>query len=116
MFLKRAFLLATELHRGAGWFGPDMRGVPIPADYQVPKVLRRLGCIVYSDELSGAVEKGVQIPRGSAMECEIRSASILACDMIAEAADMDPCDVDSWLWNNRNNHEEPFHLTATTDY
>jgi hypothetical protein len=116
MFLKRPFLLAMMLYRRVQWFKKDIHTLLIPADYQVPKMLRWLGCIYYSTNLSSMVNRGDMIPSGSLMEGEIRAASVLVCRLLAQAAGVSMCDVDTYLWLNRNDCTDPFHLTTTTDY
>lgn len=116
MFLKRVFLLCMMLHRRIKWFKDEIRKVPIPADYQIPRVLRSLHCIEYHSLLSVKVDGHELIPSGSLMECEIRAASVLACAQLAKHSGYSMCDVDTYLWLNRNECKEPFHLTVTTDY
>lgn len=116
MFLKRPFLLAMMLYRRVQWFKRDINLLPIPADYQIPKMLKWMGCIEYSKELSDMIDTNTLIPKGSLMECEIRAASILACNAIADEVDIIMCDVDTYLWLNRKKCTDPFHLTITTDY
>lgn len=116
MFLKRPFLLAMMLYRRVKWFEDDIYMLPIPADYQIPKMLRWLGCIEYNNELLGDIANDILIPSGSNIECEIRAASILACQLLAEEAGVSMCDVDTYLWLNRKGCADPFHLTVTTDY
>ncbi len=116
MFLKRPFLLAMMLHRRVKWFENDIHKVPVPADYQIPKMLRWLGCIEYSKELSEDISNSILIPKGSLTECEIRAASIIICKLLSFKSGRSMCDVDTYLWLNRNKCTDPFHLTVTTDY
>jgi len=116
-FLKRAILFVMQLYRGTGFFGVEqIKGLPVPADYQIPKMLRYLGCIVYIDPLNLYVKKEVLILEGSQMECEIRAATIVACSMIAEEANCTCEQVDSYLWSKRNECKDPFHLCITSNY
>ena len=116
MFLERPFLLAMMLYRRVQWFKDEIHLLPVPADYQVPKMLRWLGCVEYSKELSDTIESYTIIPAGSQMEAEIRAACEIACDLLATAAGVNMCDVDTYLWLNRKDCDDPFHLTVTTDY
>jgi len=115
-FFKRALLFFMQLNRRVGWFEAEIRHLPIPADYQIPRVLRYQGVIRYSDELAGAVDRFALILPGSSEECEIRAASILACDMIAELSGWKTSDVDYYCWTIRNTCKAPFHLTVTPNY
>jgi len=116
-FLKRAILFVMQLYRGTGFFGEEqIKKLPVPADYQIPKMLRYLGCIQYETSLLRSVMKGDLIPEGSQMECEIRAATIVVCSMIAEEAKCTCEVVDTYLWSKRNECKEPFHLTVTANY
>jgi hypothetical protein len=116
IFLKRACLMFVNIYRSTGVAKDQIERLPIPADYQVPKMLRKLGVLEYSPELTTHIENHELIPAGSLMECEIRAASILACEKLARAADCMMCDVDTFLWIRRKQSDMPFHLTITTDY
>jgi hypothetical protein len=116
MFLKRACLLFMQLNRKYGLFSGEMDRLIVPADYQVPKMLRHFGCIHYRQELSNKVKNQELIPKWSRMECEIRAATVLVCEDLCELTGWNLMDIDSWLWLRRKDAEEPFHLTVTTDY
>jgi len=116
LFLKRAFLFIMQLYRRGCVLPEEVQDLPIPADYQIPKMLRYLGCIYYSDELSRKVDSGELIPEGSLMECEIRAVSIIACKLIADRAGCTCEVVDRYLWSKRKECSDPFHLTITTNY
>jgi len=116
IFLKRAFLFFMMLNRRMGWFSNDIHKLPIPADYQIPKILRGWGCLKYGDELCGMIDNSELIPQGSLMECEIRASSIIACQRLSERASVTMSDVDNYIWINRKSCSDPFHLTITTDY
>ena len=98
------------------WFKEDISILPVPADYQVPKMLKWLGCINYSSELVFNIERSLILPSGSIEEVEIRSATVQACSFLAEYSGCTVCDIDTYLWNNRKKCTDPFHLTITTDY
>jgi hypothetical protein len=116
VFLKRAFLLPIMLYRRVQWFKNEVEILPVPADYQIPKMLEGLGCINYSYTLSEKIQAGELIPAGSAEECEIRAATMLAGRRLAELSGKTMCDIDTYLWLKRNDIEKPFHLTVTTNY
>ena len=116
MFLKRVFLFLMMMYRRLKWFKDEISIVPIPADYQIPKMLNYYDCLYYSPKLQDKIDCHEIIPSGSAMECEIRANSILACKLLAEEAGVTMCDVDTFLWLNRKKSNRPFHLTITTDY
>ena len=116
IFLKRAFLFIMMLYRRLKWFKDEIYKVPIPADYQIPKMLKYLGCIDYSSSLREIVDTNRQILSGSQMECEIRAASIITCKKLAEETECSMTDIDTYLWLKRKECKDPFHLTITTDY
>jgi hypothetical protein len=116
IFLKRACLLFMMLYRSLGLFSTEINDLPIPADYQIPKMLEGLGCIQYIPELKDMIENEVIIPSGSRIECEIRAVSIFMCKKLAEMSERNSSDVDNWLWLKRKEITSPFHLTVTSHY
>lgn len=87
------------------------------ADYQVPRVLRALGVLQYSSNLATLVDGGTFIAEDSPEERAIRSATIVACEHIAQTAGATAADVDNWLWQSQNiAGASSFHLTPTTRY
>ena len=116
LFLKRAFLFIMSMYRRYGIFKKEISKVLVPADYQVPKVLRWLGCIEYSKWIAGMVDDNVLIPEGCQVECEIRAATIVVCRKIADLAGCTCEDVDTYLWNKRKECTDPFHLCITSNY
>jgi len=116
IFLKRACLFFLQLHRKFNWFEDSMYLLPVPADYQVPKLLHHYGCITYIDSLSEKINNKVLIPKYSKEECQIRAATVLVCKELSERTGWNISDIDGWLWLQRKITSEPFHLTITTDY
>jgi len=116
LFLKRAMLFIIQMYRRCGLFAEAMSKILVPADYQIPKMLRWLGCITYNSELSFVVDNSVMIVSGCYVECEIRAATIWACNRIAELANCTCEEVDTHLFAQRHFCTDPFHLTVTTDY
>ena len=116
LFLKRAFLFIIQMYRRLRLFKEGMDRVSVPADYQIPKVLRSLGCLKYNYPLDFMVKNGRLIPEGSTMETEIRAATIVVCSKIATLAQCYPAEVDTYLFAKRNACKDPFHLTITTNY
>ncbi|NHJ48917.1 MAG: hypothetical protein FK733_14120 [Asgard group archaeon] len=116
IFLKRAFLFFAQLNRNYGWFEKEMYNLPVPADYQVPKILEHYGILYYEDELQQAIVEETLIPKGSIVECEIRASTIIACKRICEKTGWSMPQVDSYFWLKRKEVTTPFHLTITSDY
>jgi len=116
MFLKRAFLFCYQLNRKLGWFEDTIDEIPVPADYQVPKMLEHFNCITYKQKLMDKIENSTMIPKWSMEEISIRGATILVCDKLSELTGWTKSDIDAWLWLRRKECKTPFHLTITTDY
>lgn len=116
MFLKRAFLFCYQLNRKLGWFEDSIDELPVPADYQVPKMLEHFMCLSYKNTLMDKIKSHTIIPKWSIEEISIRGGTIAVCDKLAELTGWSKCDIDAWLWRNRKECDKPFHLTITTDY
>lgn len=116
MFLKRTFLFLIQMYRRVRWFANEIELVPVPADYQIPKVLNHYGALYYDPSLRDQIANENLIPAGSIQECEIRAATIVACQRIAEKANVSMARVDEWLWTQRKICTGPFHLTITANY
>jgi len=116
LFLKRAFLFPLVLNRASGYFSQDIHNIPVPADYQIPKMLKNLGVLQYTPELEAKVNGEVLIPKNSAEECEIRASTVLACRSIAARAGVTMQQVDDYLFSIRKTVDDKHHLTRTADY
>lgn len=121
-FLKRA-----QLSLGMTGANFTARGARVTidltayADYRVPQVLRHLGVLVYDTALADAVDNRRLIPRDSADEVAIRSATLVACADLAARARVSDADVDAWLFLQTREADfeataKPFHLTVTNTY
>ena len=116
MFLKRAFLFVMQLYRKLNFFSDTIDQIPVPADYQVPKMLEYFGCLMYSPELIHKIKSHRMIPRYSIEEISIRAGTIMVCDRLSELTGWNKSEIDAWLWLRRKECKKPFHLTITTDY
>ena len=116
MFLKRAFLFFILLNRRCGILQREMNYILLPADYQVPKIMKFYKILQYNSELEHKINNHELIQKGSQMEIEIRAASILAADKLRVKSDSDIEVVDFYLWSRRREVNIPFHQTITTDY
>ncbi len=94
------------------------------ADYKVPQLLRHLGILSYSKELSETVDNYNLIPKDSKLENEIRIATIVAVERISLVASKKgirivPSQIDSILWNRAASNKDamkPYHRTYTAAY
>ena len=75
-----------------------------------------MGLLHYGDVLERKILNAELIPENSLMECEIRSAAIVACDEIVKRSGCNINDLDTYLWENRKACDDPFHLNVTTNY
>ena len=116
LFLKRASLFFLQLYRKMGWYEESVDFLPVPADYQVPKMLKHFKCFKYDQRLLESISSNHLIPKGHLAECEIRAGTIVVCKMLQKATGWNVSDIDSWLWLRRKECDDPFHLTITTDY
>ena len=116
IFLKRMSLFFLQLYRKFGWFEDLMDILFIPADYQVPKILRYFECIRFTSELEYIVDNQILIPKHCLMELQIRAGTIIACTNLQYKSGFNISDVDTYLWGNRKLTDKPFHQTITTDY
>jgi len=117
MFSKRACLFFIQLYRKYDWWKDDlMKIIPIPADYQVPKMLRHYGCIELSEKLNHKIANHKIIHKHSIEEVKIRAATITVCKQLQEITNWLTPDIDTYLWMKRKTINIPFHLTYTTDY
>ena len=113
--LKRVSL-AVELLHEATQLGSNVQELPIPADYQVPKVLNAWGILKYSKELEHLVKKEVDIPRNSLEELELRATTIQVGRIVFQESGVPPHVFDRFVWGLRKQFSQPHHLTVTTDY
>jgi hypothetical protein len=119
-YLKKAQL--TLMFIAGQWMatGGDaiqLEDISAAADYQLPKVLRSLGLLQYSEVLATAIDQGQEIVSDSTEERAIRAATIFACDTLTEQFGCTIAQVDFWLWLMRNSAKTAeFHRTFTTDY
>jgi len=116
LFLKRASLFFCQVYRRTNKFAQDLSFLHIPADYQVPKILKKLNCIKYSKGLREKIENNEHIPKYSPEECEIRAATIIVAKQLCNLTGWNVADIDGWLWLQKDTINSAFHLTVTTDY
>lgn len=118
-FCKRAQLALMMIAARYSGYGHRIAvpGFSAAADYQLPKVLRSEGVLVYAKELADWVDNGVELAAGSPEETAIRAGTILACDLLVRLSSLDTMTVDHWIWTRRESYPgAKFHLTTTTDY
>ncbi len=112
-------------HRAAGDFAvTDLGDMTAFADYIVPVALRLMRILGYSDALEQRIAAGIEIPRDSEEEIEIRAHTLHATALLTEAVNRRrPADdqvviprIDYRLWKTYHATSWPHHLTRTTMY
>ncbi len=127
-FWKRAQLFVSDLFNafeGKSWGEfRDIDSLTAFADYKLPQVLRHIGILKYSPELSRKVDSKMLLSSGSEEEVEIRSATIQAVELLKKAFskrgyNLTSAHIDNWLWNLGQKGEfrkKPYHLCRTIFY
>lgn len=117
-FLKKPQLALAEI---AGHFAEDLKLkfevlLTAFADYQVPRVLRGKGILIYSKEVAALVDNQVLVPEGSPVEMAIRAATVKGCAAMAKHFDAPDAAVDNFVFMLRKQDFGLFHLTPTNRY
>ncbi len=108
--------MLPELKTAYPQYAAQLALLPVPADYQIPKMLRHYGLIVFSEELEKMVENGVPLQENSEMELNIRAATVLACELIAKRNGVSADEVDGYLFSKRKESDLGHHLCVTERY
>lgn len=97
------------------------------ADYKIPQVLRSLGILEYSKDLSDIIDNREEIEVNSIYEVEIRANMIVAIDIIKNklGGNVYSIDINDYIWGQAKNKEvkpklklklKPYHLTRCINY
>jgi hypothetical protein len=94
------------------------------ADYIVPVALRVMEIAHFTPALTEAIDNGIEIPRDSEEEVELRALSIYAVARLTdevnalrpESAQLISPQVDYRLWKSYHATHHPHHLTRTVMY
>jgi len=127
-FYKRAQLLISDIFQAfdgkiyGNFKNPEE--LTACADYKLPMVLRRLGILEYSKELTKKIDNKVEIIKDSKEEIEIRSNTIWANEFIKQELKKSILNINSinindhlWLLGQIKYPDgKPYHLTKTTAY
>jgi hypothetical protein len=121
--LKRAQILACDLH-GAGVASfPDLAALTCFADYKLPQVLRHHGAFEYSAGLARRVDGWEELRPGEPAEVEIRASTVVAVERLRDALaergrELIDVHVDWILWDLSQGlyPVRPYHRTRTTFY
>ena len=88
------------------------------ADYKLPQLLRFIGVLKYSDELSSKVDNWKLIDSGSREEIEIRSATIWAIELVSQKLGISAGLADRAIWwlSRELDIKQLYHRTYTIYY
>lgn len=115
-FYKREQLALAMI---AGFMGEcgiavDTAGLTMFADYQVPRSLRAMNILKFSDELARKIDSMVLIPEGPGEEYAICAAVILCGRYMAKHFEVSEAVLDNFLWQYRKLAGSlAFHLTLS---
>jgi hypothetical protein len=113
------------MHRPTGTFAvDDLADMTAFADYIVPVALRLMRILAYDPGLEARIASGVEIPRDSDEETEIRAHTLYATALLTDAVNRRRQDdrrvvipqVDWRLWSTFHATTWPHHLTRTIMY
>ncbi len=93
-----------------------MDQLPVPADYQIPKMLKHFGLIEFDSKLAIMLDDSVPLMENSEMELNIRAATVLACEKLAEVNRCSVDIVDAYLFVKRKECDALHHLCFTQSY
>lgn len=128
IFDKRARLLVVMYEGRARASGGELvplsnlEGIGPVADYQLPRVLRASGVLVYDVELAATVDHGRILPAGSIEELSIRQATCVAVEELLARLNkhtgqpVTMVELDYVLWAAGRKAPGEHHLTPTTAY
>ena len=121
--LKRAQIVAADLHAAGAVRFPDLETLTCFPDYKLPQVLRHFGVFDYSAELARRVDSWEELRPGEPAEVEIRSATVVAVERLREALAergrrLISVEVDWILWGLSQGlfPVRPYHRTRTIFY
>ncbi|MCK5538183.1 MAG: hypothetical protein KAI79_15255 [Bacteroidales bacterium] len=108
--------MLPELKAAYTNYAKELSILPVPADYQIPKMLRHYGLIEFSDVLGEMVDSSVLLQENSEMELNIRAATAQACRLISEVNGVSVDEVDAYLFMKRKESGLRHHLCVTVSY
>ncbi len=123
LFFKKGLLalmlsnrMLPELKSENPGYARLIAALPVPADYQIPRMLRHFGLIRLSESLRNLIDSDTPLSENSAMELNLRAATVLACDRLARNNGISPDQVDAWLFRQRKLATVKHHLCVTRSY
>lgn len=121
--LKRAQILASDLHGSGARTFPDIDVLTCFADYKLPQMLRHWGALRYSDRLAARIDAQRPLEAGEAAEVEIRAATVVAVERLREGLaergrHLNSVQIDWILWEAAQDRRgiRPYHRVRTVFY
>jgi ubiquinone/menaquinone biosynthesis C-methylase UbiE len=124
-FNKRAQALVESIHslfnaEGLRKF-EHIDSLTALADYIIPNLLRHLGIIEYTSDLSEKIDAKESLEKGSEYEIEIRASVVWAVEymtreLFKKGMVVSSKAINDYLWLAGGTVETPFHRTRTTAY
>lgn len=108
--------MLPKLKENSQSYKEQLFSLPVPADYQIPKMLRHFNLIQMSPELISIIDSNEMLIENSEMELNIRAGTVQACNAIAKNNNISVDDVDAYLFMHRKDSSLMHHLCTTTNY
>jgi hypothetical protein len=117
-FYKRAQIFPYDISLLKNIKIKNIESLTVFADYKLPQILRDFGITVYEKDLAEKVDNYEILPKESSFEVEIRTATIAACDLIANEIGVMPVIAENAIWSFSQTwkKEHPYHRVLTTNY
>lgn len=125
-FNKRATLLANDLFYLSDTIHnnlKNMNNLTGCADYAIPRLLRDLQILIYTDDLKEMIDNEIEIDHDSEMEIEIRANMLYVIELIKDKLskkdiNINSVELDNVIWNETRTRERisNSHHTVTIFY
>lgn len=117
-FYKRAQICAYDLSLLSNSKIKNIDQLTAFADYKLPQVLRDFGILIYQKNLAERIDNYTLLKKDSREEIEIRSATIIVCDLISEEIGVSTIVAENAIWSFSQTHKKkkPYHRILTTNY
>jgi len=121
--LKRAQIVAADLHGAGVRTFADVDQLTCFADYKLPQILRHWGALLLAPDLAQRIDTHAQLAPGEPAEVELRCATVTCVErlrdgLIVQGRPLKAVEVDWILWEASQDLEgmAPYHRTRTVFY
>lgn len=122
-FFKKAILAIYAsnnfIHHNDRKYLEEFMNLPVPADYQIPKMLRAMNLIDLPKSITDKIDNDEFFIPESEDELIIRGSALQACEMIKDVHGVSVQVIDNWLFSIRNDKDykiHKHHLCITENY